>query len=71
MYSLLAGVTGVIGARASGRTKVTNQARNCTCVLADDPGNASGMARFPGVKDSFLAATGVAVLGAPTSVMRD
>jgi hypothetical protein len=29
------------------------------------------MARFPGVKDSFLAATGVAVLGAPTSVMRD
>jgi EmrB/QacA subfamily drug resistance transporter len=42
-----------------------------TTVLANDPGNASGMALFTGVKDGFLVATGVAVLGALTSVVRE
>lgn len=42
-----------------------------TTALANDPGNASGMALFTGVKDGFLVATGVAVLGALTSVVRE
>ncbi len=41
-----------------------------TTVLGNNPGNASGMALFTGIKDGFLAATGVAVLGALTSVVR-
>jgi EmrB/QacA subfamily drug resistance transporter len=41
-----------------------------TTVLGNNPGNVSGMALFTGIKDGFLAATGVAVLGALTSVVR-
>jgi EmrB/QacA subfamily drug resistance transporter len=41
-----------------------------TTVLGNNPGNASGIALFTGIKDGFLAATGVAVMGALTSVVR-